>query len=855
MPLLDVLLVIFITLLIGLLAFYVRFRFDSGRYLAFWGAAHLLSAVNIAQQAFLRGYAGGLSVGGLVPVLSILVAGLILAGAVELRGRRAGWQLFVPLAALMLAAALGAAFADPRLVISASAFTICLILVITAFVLWRGRRMFHIVAAGCLSMRAAAVAYVGYTVLASGASAQLSPAFFGMQTLLSGLALLLVALDAEQEKKLQAERNVTETQALMQAIIDAVPAAINFKTPDLRYAYVNRVFAEQFGRRRPLLGKTAPEVFDPELLRDHLADEQQALQSVEAVPFRTFQQPATGKSWWMTRKALRRADGSLLGLVTVGVDISEQQRVVQKLGRAQKLARAGWFEFRASDNTFSLEPGMAELLGMESKPRYSNRDFFERVESSAVAEFRDVARRAIREGRSYYFDAWFTNAARRRFWLHMEAAPKFDAAGNYIGSEGFLQDLTGLKQREDALRQKELQLVRSQRIESIGRLAGGIAHDFNNILAAISGFAELIRQDAAPGSTVANFVDRILRSSDRGRQVVRQLLAYARADTVERTVIDLAAVIREVIDLARAMIPTSTNLELDCPTGPLYMLANEGQIHQLLLNLCMNSNDAMAGRPGKLRVVIAPVRIAVSDAMSFCSAGPSSRGGGVIGVGDLLPDQTYLRIEIQDNGPGMAWDVLRRWDEPFFTTKEVGRGTGLGLVIVKGIVEAYGGAICIESTLGSGTRVSIYLPLDPAQIKGGEADLAPAAAGAPVRGNVLVVDDEIDVRDATVIALQRAGHSVSGSSDPLEALERIRGNPGVVDVLVTDNIMPGIKGMELIAEARRLDPAMRAILCTGFSDGATERSAREAGADLFFEKPVSGKDITEAVGRLLAGKR
>lgn len=858
MPLDDIALTLVIVLLFAALAFYIRIRMDGGRYLVFWGSAYLLSAVNFAQQTLVKAMGGGvpvlgrgLPVDGVAHLLSILVAALILIGVAEFRGRRVLFrEAGFPIAAILLIA-LGLTIFNMRIAVIASAVSICAMLGLAALLLWRANRHFCRLAAVALMLRCAGVGYIIYLQAGGPGAVQLSGTFFSILALFSGFALIVVALDEENQKQIRKHRDAEDTRALMQDIIDAVPAGIMFKDADLRYAYVNKIAAAAYGGRDRLIGRTSSEVFDHDILALHLEHEAQVLKSEGANPSRQVYEADTDKTLWITRRVLRHPDGALRGVVTAGIDISKQSRSLAVLERAQRLARAGWFEYRESDKTLSLAAGMAQLIGLPEKPRYQRSDLFRNMDAESVAQLNAVERRAIAARVPYYFDAWYTNSDGRRFWLHTEAMPKYDVDGNYIGSDGFLQDLTGLKQREDALRQKELELVRSQRVESIGRLAGGIAHDFNNILAAISGFAELIRQDAAPGSSVATFVDRIARSSERGRQVVRQILAYARANTVERSVIDLTAIIREVSELARATIPTSTKLDLRSPSSPIYVQANEGQIHQIVLNLCMNSNDALAGRPGNVRLSVQTVAQSAFNRRSFCSAGPTASGGGVIGLGEILPDRSYVSIVVQDDGPGMPWDVLSRWDEPFFTTKEAGRGTGLGLPIVKGIVVAYGGAMCIESAPGTGTSVSVYLPLDPVEVSVTVADTDSPTAPVPKVGRVVVVDDEIDVRDVTAIALERAGHEVVAFDDPAKALEHIRNHPDGVDVLVTDHVMPGMKGMDLIAQIRRDAPAVRTILCTGFSDQATERSASEAGANMFFEKPVSGRAIADAVQQLL----
>lgn len=853
----DLILGVSVVLPFSILAFYIRMRLEGGRYLVFWGFSHLLAAINYGSQYLLQFSTAPdlasrfpIPINGIFPILAVAVVVLILLGVFELCVRQLeATEMALALLAPIVTVAL-TVILSPRIGVFCAIAIIIVTLNSAAFLLWRANQTFYRFAAIGLILRAGSAIYIGYLQALTDGTIVVPTTFLITFTLISSLALLIVALGEEHQKKVAETAAVDKTRELMQKILDAVPAGIAFKTPDLRYAFVNKAMIENYGNPRKLVGMTSTEVFGEERNKPHAAQERALLESGGDIAHNNFYDSDSDQSFVVTRQVLRDSSQQMIGLVTVGIDVSDQERSLRRLQRAQQLARAGWFEYTAKDDKLRIDATMIDTLGLPVTRPFSLEAFFSSIEAEDAEAFRQISQQAIREHRAYYFDAWFTNPSHRRFWLHIEAVPKYDPAGAYVGSEGFIQDLTGIKQREDALKQKELELVRSQRVESIGRLADGIAHDFNNILAAISGFAELIRQDAPSGSSIATFVDRISRSADRGRQVVRQILAYARASSVERTVIDLATVIEDVTGLARATIPTSTSLSVHCDPGPLHVRANEGQVHQIILNLCLNSNDALSGRTGSVDVQVSRLKAEDGKAHMLCSAGPSASGGGVIGIGEILPEKTYVHIQVKDNGHGMTWAVLQRWDEPFFTTKELGRGTGLGLPIVKGIVTAYGGAMCLESTPGAGTTVSIYIPMEDTLTLPTDSQLG-SNTGIGHRGRIVVVDDEADVRDVVTIALQRAGHSVTSFGDPLEALNHFHIKANAADILITDHIMPGLKGMDLIAEARGVSPGLRTILCTGFGDKTTERSALDAGVDRFFEKPVSGRDLVEAVQTLL----
>jgi CheY-like chemotaxis protein len=288
---------------------------------------------------------------------------------------------------------------------------------------------------------------------------------------------------------------------------------------------------------------------------------------------------------------------------------------------------------------------------------------------------------------------------------------------------------------------------------------------------------------------------------------------------------------------------------IDAARRALPALVNSTQIHQILLNLCINANDALGGEPGTVTVTLARMRAATAtpeSAMRRSRAEVASTAGG-----RLRPGQSYARLTVTDDGSGMDRATVARVFDPFFTTKSPGRGTGLGLAVVHGIVAAYDGGYLVESALGHGTSFSIFVPLAEAA---GTARTG-ASVAAATRGSecVLVVDDERDLLDMMCTGLERLGYRATGVADPLQALEIFRAEPGRWAVVVTDEVMPGLKGSALVAKLREIRPDCPIVLCTGFSDGTTERQAREAGAASFFLKPVAPVRVAETIRALLDG--
>jgi len=405
------------------------------------------------------------------------------------------------------------------------------------------------------------------------------------------------------------------------------------------------------------------------------------------------------------------------------------------------------------------------------------------------------------------------------------------------------RDVTEAQRLED-------ELLQSQRLEAVGRLAGGIAHDFNNILAGIMGFAHFLVEDLPEGTPQHEFAQRILNAGERARDLVGQILAFARQTGTERQRVDLAGIVTEVYSLLRASLPASTRLEIDTTGQPLIAEVNAGQVTQILLNLCINANHALASEPGTIKVSLGLVREDDPD-IAWLEGRAIDEPRGVadppprISFGHLRTGESYAKLEVADTGRGIEPAIMGQIFEPFFTTRETGKGTGLGLAVVHGIVTAYGGACVVTSRPQHGAIFAIYLPLAPAN--SADRDLSPIQATAAGEGRIMLVDDERDVRDMLTIGLGRLGYEVVAISDPIVALETFAADPDKWPVVISDQAMPRMKGLALLERMKLIDPDVRFILCTGFGNTVDEAQALEAGADAFLLKPVSVERLATTI--------
>jgi len=391
------------------------------------------------------------------------------------------------------------------------------------------------------------------------------------------------------------------------------------------------------------------------------------------------------------------------------------------------------------------------------------------------------------------------------------------------------------RRRADQERRRlEAQVHQSQRLESLGVLAGGVAHDFNNVLAAIMGYAELARLEAPATGHLASHLDQIMGAADRARDLVQQILAFTRQAPSEARPVSLALIVREALRFLRSSLPTTVQIAQHVNPSSGFVSADPTQMHQVVMNLCTNAAHAMRDRGGVLEVRLEPVTI--SD------AGPQAQEGAAAG--------DYVRLSVIDTGCGMAPDVLERVFEPFFTTKPKGEGTGLGLAVTHGIVAAHGGTIRIRSELGQGTTFHVYLPRCTEE---GAADVS-ALPGAPKgHGRVLLVDDEPSLARMAESMLVRLGYTVSAHTTTSAALAEFAATPGAFDLVVSDQTMPHMTGLELAARLRAMRPDVPIVLMTGFSQQLDRARARADGIASVVMKPYTLAKLAQAASEALNG--
>ncbi len=396
----------------------------------------------------------------------------------------------------------------------------------------------------------------------------------------------------------------------------------------------------------------------------------------------------------------------------------------------------------------------------------------------------------------------------------------------------------------------EALLEQSAKLQSMGQLAAGVAHDFNNILGAIMGFAQLLARRVAGRAEEAAFAERILRVCSKGKELTDEILAFARTSSVERMPIDLAQVVAGSPEVIPAETEGAARLTVLTPQERLSVSGNAAQLMQLIQNLVVNARHACEGNGGEVTVSAGRAERREVQQLIYSSDGRNER---LLGMPDAAREYCYVRVA--DNGHGIAPENLDRIFEPFFTTKGRRRGSGLGLAVVHRVVEAHGGCCHVRSETGKGTEFTIYLPLlqEAAGARPAPAEGAAGASPAATHGTerVLIVDDDIDVAEAMMAGLKQLGYSATVFDDPQAALAAIRRAPDAYDVLVTDQGMPGMQGIDLVRAVRSVDNGMKIVLCSGADEAGFEQAAMAAGADAILHKPLGTADVAHRIRGLL----
>ncbi|MCF6246829.1 MAG: response regulator [Desulfobacula sp.] len=404
-----------------------------------------------------------------------------------------------------------------------------------------------------------------------------------------------------------------------------------------------------------------------------------------------------------------------------------------------------------------------------------------------------------------------------------------------------LLDITEKKKAEKRWQSLEKQLRKSQKMEAIGTLAGGIAHDLNNILSPVLGYADMIMRSSQAQTNVYKRSEKIRKAALRAADLVSQVLSFNRQGKEEKRLIKMHPVTSEVLKLLKGSIPSTITIVDDIDRHCGSVEADPSRIHQVIMNLCTNAYHAMEESGGTLTVVLRQISLSTKDIVDY----PNFMGG----------EGAYLSISVVDTGCGMGDDVLERIFDPYFTTKEEGKGTGLGLATAYSIVKSCNGDIRVVSVPNKGTRFTILLPVVEADIKKENNDVPFRRMNIGSGETLLVIDDDKDIALMCKEGFELLGYRVELFFGSLEALDFFKENHHSIDLVVTDQTMPGITGIELAKDLISIKPDIPIVLCSGYAGTIDEKKIKKAGIKRLVMKPVTVEDLSKEIQLLLKNKK
>ena len=634
------------------------------------------------------------------------------------------------------------------------------------------------------------------------------------------------------------EEKIRENEKRLSTITANVPGAVfQFHADEKSYAieFISDGAADIFG-----ISSASEDFFDDFLSCIPEDEKEQFLDSVgnavdQVAPWcyeGRFTRP-DGESIWFSGNSTVQKSGGRTMAYGVLMDITERRQLEASLHLSQFIfQKAAIGIFRIDDQARILDANdqACRSLGYTKEGLCSQRvfdidpDFDPEIWPAHIARLRKDRSRAIESRhRKKNGDTFPVQIFINLIEFHGQ---EFHVA--------FVQDITQHKEAEKEARRLEEALLQSQKMEAIGTLAGGIAHDFNNILSAVIGYSELALPETTPDGSLRRSLERIHGAGLRAKDLVQQILTFSRKAERHLHPLQAGPLVKEALKLLRSTLPATIEMASDIAGELDPVLADPIQIHQIVMNLCTNAAQAMEDSGGRIRVGLSQIRLSDRDIRLHPG---------------LMPGD-YLRLTVQDTGPGIPSEIMPKIFDPYFTTKERGKGTGLGMAVVHGIVKNYGGAIYAYSEPGSGTTFNLYIPT--VEAPAGEAPV-PDSHLPGGREHLLLVDDEPVLVDVGRQLLERLGYRISTADGSQEAFDIFRKSPDDFDLVLTDMTMPGMTGDRLAETLMGIRPDLPIILTTGFSSKMTAKKAREIGIRALIYKPVVESELAQTIRGVLDG--
>lgn len=643
----------------------------------------------------------------------------------------------------------------------------------------------------------------------------------------------------------QAEMLNREQLNFLQTLIDTIPSPIYYKDKAGKFLGCNKAWERLNGvKREEMVGKTVHDLFPPELASVFYSQDEELFSrgGVQVYESVVIGAEGTKHDVIFNKAPFTKEDGTVGGLVGVITDITERRKAEKKLQENEEKYRRLYHEF---ETLLDAIPDHLTLQSPELKIKWANR-------GAAANLGKDVSALIGR----YCYQLWHNRSTpcdpcpvqrcyntgeiqfEERIGVDgriqtLRAFPLKEESGRITGVIEVGQDITKRRQMEKEKADLQEQLLQSQKMEAIGKLAGGVAHDFNNLLTVILGNIQLLLLDLEKDDPVQEKIKVIKIAAERAADLTRQLLAFSRRQIMEMKVVNLNVIMQNLERMLQRVIGEDIELRIVVDKDLGKTKGDPRQIEQVVLNLAVNAKDAMP-TGGKLTIETSNVVLDENFTRAHAEVKPGC----------------YVMFSMSDTGVGMTPEVREKIFEPFYTTKEVGKGTGLGLSTVYGIVKQSGGHIFVDSEPGQGTTFKVFLPRVDEPFAGGETKKAEEKLPQG-KGTILVVEDDLGVRDLAVQILQGRGYKVLEARSGGEALKICSQEKGKIDLLVTDVVMPGISGRQLADGLLSLHPEMKVLFMSGYTDDTVLRYGVMQDKVDFIQKPFSVEALAGKIREVL----
>lgn len=646
------------------------------------------------------------------------------------------------------------------------------------------------------------------------------------------------------EKKI-AKEELVKSRSHLRILVDTIPDLVWLKDVDGVYLSCNSMFEKMFGAKEAsIVGRTDYDFVDKDLadfFREHDRKAMRLDKPSINEEWLTFADNGYSGLFETIKTPMKGPDGKLIGVLGIARDITKRKQTEEslketerKLLEAQKMANLGFWIWDVKSGEVEWSDEVYKIFQLDPKEFTPQIDSIQELSPWPEDNKRDVEliHRATenKEPGSYEQKFLFPDGSIGHY--HSTFQGVYDDRGNLTAIKGTVQGITEKKKADEEQKRLEEQLQQAQKMEAIGTLAGGIAHEFNNVLAIIMGNNELIMEELPQYSLARESTEEIRIAGLRARDVVKQLLTFTRQDDAVKKVVDIRAVVQESMKLIRSTTPTNIKIEQNVSADTFPILGNDTQINQILINLCNNAIDAMPEKGGKITVELSNETIEKEQTKHQTT---------------LKPGQ-YAKLLVNDNGIGMDNETINRVFEPYFTTKDVGKGSGIGMAVVHGIIERYNGVIIVDSNPGQGTAFTIFFPAYEGSLKEEIENKNDLPTGKEC---ILYVDDETSIALLGKRRLESLGYRTESTSDPLKALEMVKSDPHRFDLVITDMAMPNMTGDQLIVEILKIRQDIPTIICTGYSATISDKKAKEMGVSAFAMKPLAKSDLATKVRKVL----